>query len=978
MKKNFFNNNVKPSNIESFLRKNPLAPELLHYYGLYLSNEYGLQYGKKYIQKAIKIKKNYKKAINDLIDLYLKNNLPFSAIKVLKYSDISQFEDLQKKLSDLEDKYIPEKVTFYIPVYNVEKYIKSCIENILRQTYPIYEILIINDATPDNSIAIAEQFRKKYPDLIKIIHHKENKGLAAVRNTAIENAKGNFLATINTDAIPDETFLEIIMMEFLKDNSEKIGGIGGKLLEQHSIYTVDRCREVLMRQHYGDEKVEPQFLFGSTSVFRLSVLKEIGGFNPIYKTNFEDCDISNKIKNSGYKLLYLPNAIANHQRQDTLKTLLITWYNWVSAAFKPNFFNLEVSKKRIVNHSFPIIVKCFEEFIQKKRFHLLYPLFLSVFLWPIKDILQVKINENEKVDTIYLLCSIYLFFMNKVEFIPYKLKKFILKDIESITNLCGISKKVESIVRNLNENNLILKLKNIYPDANLEYASKISETIVNILSLEPIIFNMLRVSRERIAYEEFYEKKFINKSPKIMILNPPWRTGTRYGVRAGSRWPFTIELREKNCDIPPNYIPYPFFLGYTTSLLKEHGFNTIFVDAIAEGLLDEEFFQRIKGFNPDLILMETATASIFNDINYVRKLKSLIPDCKIILSGTHVSHFKESFLLDYPCVDGIIIGEVEEAFLNIVKYFEKNKTFDNINQKGFLYFNKDGEISGNSERTDLVNIDNLPYPERLTLPVYNYEDLFAGMEFPSLQIHASRGCPYGCIYCVWPQVLYQSRSYRTRDPVKVVDEIEEMVNFYGYRSFYFDDDTFNIGKVRILKICEEIKKRGLNKIPWAVMARADTSDFETLKAMKDAGLISIKFGVESASQQLIDACGKGLDLRKVEQTVKWCKELGIQFHLTFTFGLPGETKETIEKTIQYAMELAPDTCQFSLTTPFPGTKYFEIIKKKGLLLTEEWDKFDGARFTVIRGENLTKSELEQAVADACRRWKEFKKKKTEK
>jgi radical SAM superfamily enzyme YgiQ (UPF0313 family) len=206
----------------------------------------------------------------------------------------------------------------------------------------------------------------------------------------------------------------------------------------------------------------------------------------------------------------------------------------------------------------------------------------------------------------------------------------------------------------------------------------------------------------------------------------------------------------------------------------------------------------------------------------------------------------------------------------------------------------------------------------------------------------------------------------------VVDEIEEAINFYGFKSFYFDDDTFNIGKDRILLICSEIRKRGLEKIPWAVMARADTFDFETLKAMKDAGLVSIKFGVESGVQRLLDSCGKSLNLEKVKEAVKWCKELSVKYHLTFTFGLPGETEETIKETIDFALNLNPDTCQFSLTTPFPGTKYFEYLKDKGLLLTEDWDKYDGARFTVLKGENLSAEELEQAVVEAKKIWSEFK------
>ncbi len=964
------------SYIEKFLRKQPTNPEILNDYGVIFSLQYGFRYGKYYLQKAIEIKKDYKDAIENFSELAIQNNLPFSAIKVLEYADISNHNDLKEKLKSLKSRFKPEKVTFYIPVYNVEKYIKQCIENILNQTYPIFEILIIDDASPDNSIEIARKYQEKYPELIKIIKHEKNKGLASVRNTAIENAKGDFLATVDTDAVPEDTFLETIMMLFSKDKKSNIAGIGGKLLEMNSVYAVDRWREVHMKQHWGEKICEPEFLYGSTSVYRLSALKNVGGFDESYRTNYEDCDISKKLKKAGYKILYTPEAIAHHQRKDTLYSLVNTYYNWVVAPFKSHMTNFDtlIEKSKF---SIDILYKFFEEDIKFKRFQLLYPTFLSLIYFPLKDIEISNIDDYQKYDTLYGTAAVIFYSLNQVSHISNKLKNFLLTDISNLLEIYNLEKKIHQIkeLSSCSSEELTAELMKNFPSANLNYISQVGGYFTKILNLQPIIFKMIEISKERIKYEEEYDKKFSNKKPKIMILNPPWRDGKRYGIRAGSRWPFTVEVPGENWQIPPSYIPYPFFLGYTTSILKENGYNTVMVDAIAEGLLDEEFFERVYGFKPELILIETATASIYNDIDYVRKIKNILPDAKIILSGTHVSYFKEKFLEEYPCVDGIIIGEVEDAFLNIVKYFEKNKKFDGISQQGFLFYNEKGEIEGNSNRTPLVDIDKLPLPERLTLPVYNYEDLFAGMEFPSLQLHASRGCPFGCIYCVWPQVLYQSRNYRTRDPVKVVDEIEEMINFYGYKSFYFDDDTFNIGKERILKICEEIKKRGLDKIPWAAMARADTTDFETLKAMKDAGLISIKFGVESAVQELVDACGKGLNLKKVEDAVKWCKDLGLQFHLTFTFGLPGETKETIEKTIQYAIELAPDTCQFSLTTPFPGTKYYEIAKEKGLLLTEEWDKYDGNRYTVMRGENLTKEELEQAVKEAYRRWEEFDRKR---
>ena len=219
--------------------------------------------------------------------------------------------------------------------------------------------------------------------------------------------------------------------------------------------------------------------------------------------------------------------------------------------------------------------------------------------------------------------------------------------------------------------------------------------------------------------------------------------------------------------------------------------------------------------------------------------------------------------------------------------------------------------------------------------------------------------------------MYGNDKYRVRDPEDVIDEMEAMVREYGFRSVYFDDDTFNLGKNRMLRLCEEIIKRNLH-VPWSVMARADTSDEETLAAMKHAGLKSIKFGVESASQSIIDQCDKGLDLSKVDRAVATTKKLGINLHLTFTFGLPGETKETIKETIALAKKLDPDSIQFSIATPFPGSKLYRQMEEQGNLVTKDWNLYDGGNVAVIRQGDLSPQDLELALRTAYDTWQRHK------
>jgi len=239
---------------------------------------------------------------------------------------------------------------------------------------------------------------------------------------------------------------------------------------------------------------------------------------------------------------------------------------------------------------------------------------------------------------------------------------------------------------------------------------------------------------------------------------------------------------------------------------------------------------------------------------------------------------------------------------------------------------------------------------------------------------ASRGCPYNCIFCAWPQIMYHGSNYRARDPVDVVDEMEFLVRKKGFKSVYFDDDTFNIGRERILKICNEIKKRKLT-VPWAIMARVDIMDKELLDEMKSAGLYAIKYGIESAVQKLVDSANKDLDLKKAEDMIEYTNRIGIKTHLTFMFGLPGESHETIQKTIDFALRMNPESVQFSITTPFPGTNYYKDLNKKGMLVSKKWSDYDGNFKSVIKTKELSAKELENAVRIAYNAWAEHQQKR---
>jgi len=439
---------------------------------------------------------------------------------------------------------------------------------------------------------------------------------------------------------------------------------------------------------------------------------------------------------------------------------------------------------------------------------------------------------------------------------------------------------------------------------------------------------------------------------KVFLGNPPFRKGKRVGIRAGSRWPATSKVAIEGKF--PVGIPFPFFLAYAAALLEKNKIETLLVDAIAEGFNEKKFLEKIKDFNPDLVLIETSTPTIEYDLKIAKRIKTRFKT-KLALSGTHTSVFPKEILKENKFIDFVLIGEYEETLLDSIKHLAQNKSLKGC--FGLAY--REGKKIVVNPRRPLIDINKLPWPARHFLPMENYNAAFAGLPTPNLQMVASRGCPFRCDFCLWPQVMYPGGAYRTRSPVDVVNEIEYCFKTYPFlRSVYFDDDTFDIGKERMLKLAKEFKKRKL-KIPWGAMARADTIDSRTLKALKESGLCVIKYGVESGVQEVLDKIGKNLNLKKVEEAVKFTKDLGIKVHLTFALGLTGDTKETIKRTIGYALKLNPDSAQFSIVTPFPGTRYYENLKNKKFLLKKKWSGYDGTDKAVFSTSNLSAKELEE-------------------
>lgn len=454
---------------------------------------------------------------------------------------------------------------------------------------------------------------------------------------------------------------------------------------------------------------------------------------------------------------------------------------------------------------------------------------------------------------------------------------------------------------------------------------------------------------------------------RVMLANPPayMDDPKRHFIQSGSRWSFSLFIPKHEKE---HYQPYPFGLGYATSLLKQDPTNEVVgLDACAMDLDASEFIQSVSAFSPDILLIDVPTVSFPPTMKLLSEIKTRI-GCKIVLAGGHVTALANDVLMEYPYIDYCMLGEYEQSFRDLVR-FEQQNSKGTVLVDSIAYRREDQVITNrsNAHNSTLADLDQLPYPDRDDFKVQWYHD-FEVAGRPCVQMLTSRGCPYKCSFCMPIRVMYGDTSYYSkRNPTSIVDEMVAVSEKYGARQVYFDDDTFAVDRQRLRLFCDEIRKRGLD-LPWAGMGDI-TLDQETLKQMSTAGCVGLKFGVESANATTLNAIRKHfVNAQRTKTFAEWCKKLGIWTHATYIIGLPGETREDILRTIEFAKSMDTDSVQFSIATPFPGTPFYMQAKENGWLTTTDWTMYDGGNFSVLNYPQLSTGDIEELHKTALKKW----------
>ncbi len=341
-------------------------------------------------------------------------------------------------------------------------------------------------------------------------------------------------------------------------------------------------------------------------------------------------------------------------------------------------------------------------------------------------------------------------------------------------------------------------------------------------------------------------------------------------------------------------------------------------------------------------------------LELLRQIKEKNPGLKVAFVGPHVQNRPDESLKASEDIDFIVRGEFDHAVVE----FAQGKPLDQI--LGISY-RKDGQTLATGTRPQLhtEELDALPFAMDVyakNLKIENYRVPFLLHPFASM--YTTRGCPALCTFCQWPQTI-SGHAWRVRSSENVAREIKAgLEHFPQLKEFFFDDDTFNIRKDRVLDICQKFKPL---KFQWSCNARVH-SDYETLKAMADAGARLFIVGFESGDDQILKNIKKGATVEMARTFMKNCKKVGIKVHGDFIIGLPGETKETIQKTIDFAKEIDCDTIQASLAHAFPGTELYTYLSTNNFLSAEALTTSGGHQLPHIEYPHLSQQEMMAGVS----------------
>jgi hopanoid biosynthesis associated radical SAM protein HpnJ len=424
---------------------------------------------------------------------------------------------------------------------------------------------------------------------------------------------------------------------------------------------------------------------------------------------------------------------------------------------------------------------------------------------------------------------------------------------------------------------------------------------------------------------------------QTLFLSPP--SYDDFDGGAGSRYQARREVRS---------FWYPTWLAQAAALIP----GSTLIDAPPDGLTIEDVIERAAGH--ELIIVHTSTPSIAADARAAAQLKAALPGVRIGFVGAHTMVLPDDTLSMAPAVDFVSLGE----FDYVVKELAEGRPFEEV--AGIAYRSADGSVRRTAVRSPIHDLDAFPYVTDVYARHLTVENYTIGyLQYPYVSLYTGRGCRSRCSFCLWPQTI-AGHLYRTRSADHVVAEMAHAKTLFPQvREFFFDDDTFTDDRPRAEEIARGLGKVG---ITWSCNAKANVP-FETLKVMRENGLRLLLVGFETGDQAILNNIRKGTRVDRAIEFMRDCHRLGILVHGTFIVGLPGETRASIERTIEFAKTLDPYSLQVSLAAPYPGTALYQQAVENGWFAQRRSELVEehGIQEAVLSYDGLSSQEMHAAL-----------------
>ncbi len=412
----------------------------------------------------------------------------------------------------------------------------------------------------------------------------------------------------------------------------------------------------------------------------------------------------------------------------------------------------------------------------------------------------------------------------------------------------------------------------------------------------------------------------------ILLINPSWQSG--YYAKVGFGF-------------------LPLGLGYISASLKNAGYKVEIID-----MNIEKFDYVHYDFSVWDLVGITADTVRFNDACDIAKFvkQKGVP---VVLGGSHASAVPEQILIN-KLADFVILGEGEEAMVNLAKSIKNHERFPDIHN--LAYLDKNGIVKINSKKF-IEDLDTLPFPDRTPLKMDKYKLTFEGK--PVAAMITSRGCPFNCEFCSASQ--FMGMRWRKHSIERSIEEMS-LIKKYGYQAVIFFDDNFTMDSRRVVNLSEEMIKNNFNFKWWAFSRTEEILKHEDMvESMAASGCKMLFIGFESADDTILKEYKKKLTSSIAFDTAKILKKYKINLYAAFIIGSLNETKKTIRKSVRFAQKLNPKIVQFSILTPYPGTRLFETLKNK--IITNDWHLFDGTHL-VFKHLNFSPRELRKEYFNA--------------